>query len=151
MGDLRDLQVRQAALRRSDIVVQAAALHAPHVGRVDEREFRGVNVGATEALLEEAERVGVRRIVYISSTSVYGHALVPVDQAVWVHEGLEPRPRDIYDETKLAAERLVESTSTPSVTMRIPRPAHGPARRRARRHTALAKARSKVSTPRSSS
>ena len=102
-------------------MVHAAALHAPHVGQVDDREFRAVNVDATQALLEEAERVGVRRVVYISSTSVYGHALVPTDQAVWVHEGLEPRPRDIYDETKLAAERLVESSSIPSVTMRIAR------------------------------
>ncbi len=65
--------------------------------------------------------MGVRRIVYISSTSVYGHALVPVDQTTWVDEKLEPRPRDIYDETKLAAERLVASAAAPSVTLRIAR------------------------------
>jgi len=121
IGDLRDPQVRRAALRQSHLVVHAAALHAPHVGRVDDREFHAVNVGATEALLEEAERVGVPRIVYISSTSVYGHALIPTDQAVWVDEGLEPRPRDIYDETKLAAERLVASAAASSAVLRIAR------------------------------
>lgn len=128
LGDLRDPEVRRAALRRADLLVHAAALHAPHVGRVDDREFRAVNVDATEALLEEAEQVGVQRIVYISSTSVYGHALVPADQAVWVDERLEPRPRDIYDETKLAAERLVTSAATPSVNLRIARcfPEHLP-------------------------
>jgi UDP-glucose 4-epimerase len=120
-GDLRDPEVRRAALRGADILVHAAALHAPHVGRVDDREFRAVNVDTTEALLEEAERVGVRRVVYISSTSVYGHALVPADRAVWVDERLEPRPRDIYDETKLAAERLVSSAAMPSVNLRIAR------------------------------
>ncbi|WP_305789577.1 NAD-dependent epimerase/dehydratase family protein [Symbioplanes lichenis] len=121
LGDLRDPTVRRAALQQSELVVHAAALHAPHVGRVDNREFRAVNVDATEALLEEAGRKSVRRVVYISSTSVYGHALVPTDQAVWVDEALEPRPRDIYDETKLAAERLVTSAAIPSVSLRIAR------------------------------
>jgi len=121
IGDLRDPRARRAALRQSRILVHAAALHAPHVGRVDDQEFHAVNVGATEALLEEADRVGVRRIIYISSTSVYGHALIPTDQAVWVDEGLEPRPRDIYDETKLAAEQLVASASPSSVVLRIAR------------------------------
>jgi UDP-glucose 4-epimerase len=121
VGDLRDPRVRRSALRGSDLLVHAAALHAPHVGRFDDREFRAVNVDATEALLEEAERLAVPRVVYIGSTSVYGHALVPTDRAVWVDEGLEPRPRDIYDETKLAAERLVESTAIPAVVLRIAR------------------------------
>ncbi|GAA0556494.1 NAD(P)-dependent oxidoreductase [Paractinoplanes ferrugineus] len=121
LGDLRHSEVRRTALQRSDLLVHAAALHAPHVGRVDDREFRAVNVDATEALLEEADRIGVRRVVYISSTSVYGHALVPAEQAVWVDEALEPRPRDIYDETKLAAERLVAAAATPSVVLRVAR------------------------------
>jgi UDP-glucose 4-epimerase len=122
VGDLREAGVRRAALRRSEVLVHAAALHAPHVGRVTDREFRAVNVDATEALLEEAGRAGVRRVVYVSSTSVYGHALVPAGRAtVWVDEGLRPRPRDIYDETKLAAERLVTAAATPSVILRIAR------------------------------
>nr|BFE70659.1 hypothetical protein GCM10020092_039600 [Actinoplanes digitatis] len=121
VGDLRDPGVRRAALHGCDLVIHAAALHAPHVGRVDDEEFRAVNVGATEALLEEAGRARVRRVVYISSTSVYGHALVPTDRAVWVDEGLPPRPRDIYDETKLAAERLVASSALTPVVLRIAR------------------------------
>jgi UDP-glucose 4-epimerase len=46
------------------------------------------------------------RLNTISSMSVYGFALVPPDTAVWVAEDLTPRPRDIYDITKLAAEEL---------------------------------------------
>jgi UDP-glucose 4-epimerase len=49
----------------------------------------------------------VRRVVYTSSTSVYGHALVPRDRAVWVDETLVPEPRDVYDETKLRSEALI--------------------------------------------
>ena len=121
VGDLRDPQVREAALRSSDVVVHTAALHAPHVGRVDDSEFHDVNVAATEALLRDGERVGIRRFIYVSSTSVYGHALVPTDQAVWVDEDLTPQPRDIYDITKLAAERLVASSALASLTLRIAR------------------------------
>lgn len=121
VGDLRAERVRRAAVHAADVVVHAAALHAPHVGVVGDAEFRAVNVEATEALLGDAEAAGVRRVVYISSTSVYGHALVPTDRAVWVDETLQPRPRDIYDDTKLAAERLVTSGPVTSVVLRIAR------------------------------
>ncbi|MEV4279180.1 NAD-dependent epimerase/dehydratase family protein [Actinoplanes xinjiangensis] len=121
VGDLRDPAARRAVLDGCDVLVHAAALHAPHVGRVGEAEFRAVNVDAMEAVLHDAARAGVRRVVYISSTSVYGHALVPTDRAVWVDEQLPPRPRDVYDRTKLAAERLVAAAGIPAVTLRIAR------------------------------
>jgi len=121
VGDLRDGRVCRAAVGASDVVVHAAALHAPHVGIVDDDEFRAVNVDATEALLDVASAAGVRKVVYVSSTSVYGDALVPTDRAVWVDEKLVPRPRDIYDETKLAAERLVTAGALASVILRIAR------------------------------
>ncbi|WP_235468782.1 NAD-dependent epimerase/dehydratase family protein [Streptomyces platensis] len=121
IADLRDRRARRAALQSADVLVHAAALHAPHVGRLADDEFRAVNVGMTAELLNDAAHLDVRRVLYISSTSVYGHALVPTDRAVWVDEQLTPLPRDIYDETKLAAEDLVEASSVSSVTLRIAR------------------------------
>ncbi|MEU9140980.1 NAD(P)-dependent oxidoreductase [Streptomyces sp. NPDC048404] len=121
VADLRDHRLRRAALRSADALVHAAALHAPHVGRVADEEFRAVNVGVTAELLDDAARFDVRRVLYISSTSVYGHALVPTDRAVWVDEQLLPLPRDIYDETKLAAEDLVAACGVSSITLRIAR------------------------------
>jgi nucleoside-diphosphate-sugar epimerase len=121
VGDLRERGARRAALDEAHAVVHTAALHAPHVGRVSDAEFRAVNVGATEALLDDAGRGTVRRFVYISSTSVYGYALVPSDEAVWVDERLRPRPRDVYDQTKLAAEGVVAGSPLAPVTLRIAR------------------------------
>jgi UDP-glucose 4-epimerase len=120
-GDLQDPMVRRAAVGEVDVIVHAAALHAPHVGLVDDAEFEAINVGVTEALLQDAEYAGVRQVVYISSTSVYGHALVPSDRAVWVDEDLRPQPRDVYDRTKLAAEQLVASGAAASTILRIAR------------------------------
>ncbi len=87
-----------------DAVIHTASLHAPHVGRVSRDRFEEVNVAATRRLLDLAADHGAHRFVYTSTTSIYGHALVPTDRAIWVTEELAPRPRDVYDETKLAAE-----------------------------------------------
>ncbi|MFB7244063.1 NAD-dependent epimerase/dehydratase family protein [Streptomyces populi] len=123
VADLRDPAAWRRALSGAGAVVHTAALHAPHVGVHPDDEFREINVGATRDLLDASAAAGVRRFVYTSSTSVYGHALEPTDEAVWVTEDVTCRPRDIYDETKLAAERLVLSTAgtMSTVCLRIAR------------------------------
>ncbi len=96
---------------KADVVVHTAALHAPHVGVYDDKKFWDVNVQGTENLLNACLKHKVTRFVYTSSTSIYGHAMVHPQEAVWVTEELEPQPRDIYDETKLAAEELCRETT----------------------------------------
>ena len=95
-----------------DAVVHTAALHAPHVGTHSDEQFRRVNVDATKRLLEHALAVGASHFVLTSTTSLYGHALEPEGRAAWIDEGVEPEPRDIYDVTKLEAERAVESAGS---------------------------------------
>jgi UDP-glucose 4-epimerase len=105
-----------------DAVVHVAALHAPHVGRASDAEFRSINVDATARLLDAALAAGLRRFVYTSTTSLYGHALEPADGlAAWIDETVEPQPRDIYDETKLEAEALVRSAGMPGAILRMSR------------------------------
>ena len=97
---------------RIDGVVHVAALHAPHVGQRSDSEFRRINVEATSRLLDFALDAGVSHFVLTSTTSLYGQALQREVSVVWVDEELWPQPRDIYDETKLDAERLVSSAGT---------------------------------------
>ena len=92
-----------------DAVVHVAALHAPHVGQRSNADFCRTNVEATSRLLDFAVEARAGHFVLTSTTSLYGRALEANDQAVWVDERLRPQPRDIYDETKLEAESLVES------------------------------------------
>ena len=106
LGSVTDSEVVRRAVTGVDAVVHTAALHAPHVRNTPRRAFVETNIGGTLNLLEAAVASGVRRFVYTSSTSVYGFALEPTDRAVWVTEEVAPRPRDIYDVTKLAAEEL---------------------------------------------
>jgi nucleoside-diphosphate-sugar epimerase len=109
LGSIEDATALAHAMQGVEAVVHTAALHAPHVGNVPAARFVTVNVDATRRLLELAHENGVKRLVYTSSTSVYGHALVRHGEARWVTEELPPRPRDIYDQTKLAAEALVRA------------------------------------------
>ena len=88
-----------------DAVVHTASLHVPDLAARSAADFRAVNVEATRRLLAATGEAGIRRFVYTSTTSLYGDAMLPeAGEAVWVTESLVPRPRDIYDETKLAAE-----------------------------------------------
>ena len=109
VGDCFDVADWRHRVGPIDAVVHTAALHAPHVGRQSDAEFRRTNVEATSRLLDFALGVGASHFVLTSTTSLYGHALEPDGKAVWVDEQLQPRPRDIYDETKLEAEQLIAS------------------------------------------
>lgn len=94
-----------------DAIVHVAALHAPHVGQRSDEDFRRANVDATSRLLDLAMVSKTSHFVLTSTTSLYGRALESYSEAAWVDEQLEPQPRDIYDETKLEAERRVASAA----------------------------------------
>ncbi len=111
VGRINDSTLVDRLVAGVDGVIHTAGLHAPHVGVKTDQEFVETNVHGTECLLNAALKQGVRRFVYTSSTSVYGAAMVAKDRAVWVTEDLPPIARDIYDETKLAAEQACRDAS----------------------------------------
>jgi nucleoside-diphosphate-sugar epimerase len=111
VGDLCDRALLAAAFRGADAVVHAAALHAPHVGVVADAEFERVNVDGTASVIAAAREAGVRRIVFTSSTAVYGRAAEVAGEARWIDEDVEPMPVTIYHRTKLAAERLLQTAA----------------------------------------
>lgn len=105
---IADIQGKEVTklIEHTHAVIHTAALHAPHVGVHDDKKFWDVNVRGTENLLDACLKNKVTRFIFTSSTSIYGHAMVHPQKAVWVTEELQPQPRDIYDKTKLAAEDL---------------------------------------------
>jgi nucleoside-diphosphate-sugar epimerase len=76
------------------------------------------NILATQALLETLRDVPVRKIVYSSSSSVYGDA-----ESYPTVETVRPRPVSPYGVTKLAAEHLCElyrtNFGTPTASLRL--------------------------------
>ena len=108
IGSISDWKLLKEITNGLDIIIHTASLHAPHVGLYSREEFIDVNVQGTLKLLEIGKKKSIRKFIYTSTTSVYGEAMKNKNQAVWVTEELNPIPRDIYDITKLAAEKLCE-------------------------------------------
>ncbi|MBL0124724.1 MAG: NAD(P)-dependent oxidoreductase [Betaproteobacteria bacterium] len=124
LGSINDGQLVDALTSTVDAVVHTAGLHAPHVGLRPEAAFHETNVGGTKCLIDAALKYGVGRFVFTSTTSLYGAAMVAADHAVWVTEELSPVARDIYDETKLAAEQICRTAALaglPCISLRMSR------------------------------
>jgi nucleoside-diphosphate-sugar epimerase len=99
-GDVRDPEVRRAALADVDAVVHLAAIVGDPACARDPDLARSVNLDATRALLGDCEEPGVRRVVFASTCSNYGK--MPGD--VVATEDFDLRPVSLYAETKVAAE-----------------------------------------------
>jgi nucleoside-diphosphate-sugar epimerase len=98
-GDIRDPLAVRKAVAGVEAVYHLAAL--PSVGRsvADPRTSHEVNVDGTLTLLLEARDAQVRRLVYASSSSVYGNT-----PTLPKHEEMPVSPRSPYAAAKLAGE-----------------------------------------------
>jgi UDP-glucose 4-epimerase len=104
IGDVGDSALLESAMKGIDAVIHTAALHAPHVGKVDDSVFERINISATKTLIDIAIHAGVQRIIYTSTTALYGHTNAEEGRAAWLTEESIARPKTIYHRTKLAAE-----------------------------------------------
>ena len=99
---MRDVPKLWSLLQGVDAVYHLAALVSVPASVLYPREYNDVNVGGTVALLEACRDVGVKRVIFASSATVYG------DQKVKpVSEDLAPHPAVPYAVSKLAAERYL--------------------------------------------
>jgi UDP-glucose 4-epimerase len=96
-GDVN--RVAESAVRGADVVYHLAAL--PSVPRSVERplESHRATAEGTLAVLGAAEKAGVRRVVYASSSSVYGDT-----PTLPKREDMPPRPLSPYAAAKLSGE-----------------------------------------------
>ena len=110
VGSITDRSWVHRCMRGVEAVFHAATLHKPHVATHSRQDFIDTNITGTLNLLEEAAAANVGSFVYTSTTSVFGDALVPPQEApaAWITEDVKPVPRNIYGVTKAAAEDLCE-------------------------------------------
>src|SRR5438128_5895719 len=118
-GDIRDRESVRKLVAGADIVVHAAAALPIRASR---ESIRSVNVGGTENVLRAARDTGVRRVVFISSTAVYGvpkkHPIEEADPLVGV---------GWYGESKVDAEALCRVAAVETTIIR-PKTFIGPER-----------------------
>jgi nucleoside-diphosphate-sugar epimerase len=109
-GDIRDRDSAGKLVQGADVVVHAAAALPIQASR---GSIRSVNVGGTENVLRAADDAGVRRVVFISSTAVYGvpekHPIEEDDPLVGVGS---------YGESKIDAEGLCRVAAVETTIVR---------------------------------
>lgn len=118
VGDFTNATLLRDALADADAIVHCAALHAPHVGTISDDEFQRINVEGTRLLAEAALAAGIKRLVFTSTTALYGHAVVS-GQCRWIDENTAPQPKSIYHRTKLGAERILEDMACSDLQIRV--------------------------------
>ena len=120
IGDVADPELLKRAPDGVDAVIHTASLHAPHVGLASEAEFERVNVQGVRTLVELARQAGVQRIVYTSTTALYG-AAVDGRGCQWIDEAVSPQPTTVYHRSKLAAEQVLAEAAGAHLAVRVVR------------------------------
>jgi nucleoside-diphosphate-sugar epimerase len=117
-GDLTDMDL-PALLDGVEVVFHLAGQPGvrPSWGR-EFGEYVRHNIAATQCLLEAVKDLSLRKLVYASSSSVYGDA-----ESYPTSETFRPRPVSPYGVTKLAAEHLCElyrsNFGVPTASLRL--------------------------------
>ena len=98
-GDIRDRQLMTKACQGTDSVIHAAAWRSVPKSMADPYGYTDVNVLATVNLLEQAAKAKAKRVVCVSSSSVYGDT-----DKVPLREDQPALPISPYAASKLADE-----------------------------------------------
>jgi len=99
-GDIRSYHIVREAVKGVEIVLHQAALPSVPRSIKDPITTNDVNVNGTLNILEASVANGVSRVVYASSSSVYGD-----NPELPKHEGMLPNPLSPYAVSKLAGEK----------------------------------------------
>jgi nucleoside-diphosphate-sugar epimerase len=100
-GDLRDTAAVRAAVEGAEVVFHQAALASVPRSISDPVNSLEININGTQNVLLAARDAGVRRVVYASSSSVYGNT-----PTLPKHEEMPPAPMSPYAVQKLTGELL---------------------------------------------
>ncbi len=115
-ADLRDAQAVRAAAADRDVIFHQGAKRSVPRSLLEPELTTAVNVNGTLNVLEAARASGAR-VVYASSSSVYGdQERFPLEEAMY------PRPKSPYAASKLADEALAgaytSSVKVPTIGLR---------------------------------
>jgi nucleoside-diphosphate-sugar epimerase len=113
-GDIRDAKDVQNACDGASFVYHNVA-QVPLAK--DRHLFQSVNVAGTETLLRSAEAANVRKVVYTSSSAVYG-----VPEKNPVTEQTTPQPQEAYGRAKLDGELACRNFIERGLDVSIVRP-----------------------------
>ena len=100
-GDIRKPEHLKKAIRGAEVVFHQAALPSVSRSMLDPVSTSEINVGGTSNVLEAARQAKVRRVVFASSSSVYGESPDPFRQ-----EEMPLKPMSPYALSKRMGEEI---------------------------------------------
>ena len=103
-GDLRNFEAVRAAVEGVEVVFHQGALASVPRSIADPVTSLEININGTQNVLQAAREAGVRRVVYASSSSIYGNTPTLPKQ-----EQMQPHPVSPYAIHKLTGELLCQA------------------------------------------
>lgn len=105
-GDIRDQALLAGIMKKHDvsIVVHCAAMPGVLPSFENPGLYYSVNTEGTLSVAESARKAGIRRMVFLSSSSVYGS-----NEKMPFSEDMEPKPISVYGDTKRNAEEILKT------------------------------------------
>jgi nucleoside-diphosphate-sugar epimerase len=100
-GDLRSVEAVTRGCRHADAIIHLGGLVGDPSCALDEDLTLGINLNATNTILEVARGLGIERLLFASSCAVYGASDGLLD------EQSELAPVSIYAKTKAESEKLL--------------------------------------------
>ncbi|HET6997227.1 MAG TPA: NAD-dependent epimerase/dehydratase family protein [Solirubrobacterales bacterium] len=105
-GDLSDGDALKQGMEGCDAVIHAAAMYEVGIPKKQHPEMWEANVAGTERVMKAALEAKIPRIVYVSTVGIFGNTHKKVVDETYEHPG--QGFTSYYEETKLAAHRIVE-------------------------------------------
>jgi nucleoside-diphosphate-sugar epimerase len=118
VGDVRDRETVRAALAGCDAVIHLACVSNDPSFELDPDLAKTINYDCFPMMVEEAQRAGVKRFVFASSSSVYG-----VSDAPDVTEDHPLLALTDYSKYKALCEPIALAAQSPDFTVLVLRPA----------------------------
>ncbi len=117
-GDIRNRELLQTVLPGCDSVIHLACISNDPSFELNPDLGKSINLDAFEPLVQEAQKSGVRRFIYASSSSVYG-----VKDVENVTEDMSLEPLTDYSKYKAMCEEILARYQSPDFTTVTLRPA----------------------------
>ena len=101
-GDIRDENLLEEVMKGRDTVVNMAAIVGDEACRIDPEATWEINVAAVGLIARTARRLGVKKLIHMSTCSTYGK-----NETGMLNEDSPLFPLSLYAESKIESERAI--------------------------------------------
>ena len=108
-GDFRNIHILQKATQQMDAIIHLGAIVGDPACALDERAALETNYEGTARITQIAKDLGLSRVVFASTCSVYGASSHTVDETAI------PRPVSLYGATKADSEKILLASASDSL------------------------------------